>query len=42
MRLQEVSLDEFSLKVREMDQNIVVYGAGVIGKVTLPTFLERE
>lgn len=40
MRLREASLDGFVCTVKTQRQKIVVYGAGVIGKITLPSFVE--
>ena len=40
MRLQETSWEEFAVKVKGQNQKIVLYGAGVIGKITIPAFIE--
>ena len=42
MRVQETTLDKFLLAVRKQNSKIVIYGAGVIGKVTLPAWIESE
>lgn len=40
MILHDTGLEEFAAGVRGQDKKIVIYGAGVIGKVTLPVFME--
>lgn len=40
MRVRETSWEEFVAEVKGRNQNIVLYGAGVIGKITLPAFIE--
>ena len=42
MKLQETSWDEFVSAVRQWNQKMVVYGAGVIGKITLPIYIEDQ
>lgn len=42
MRLKDTTLDEFVYTVKRKNLKIVVYGAGVIGKVTLPAFIENR
>lgn len=42
MRVQETTLDSFLLTVRKQNAKIVIYGAGVIGKVALPAWIENE
>ena len=42
MRIQETTLEEFLSVVREQDFKIVIYGAGVIGKVTLPAWIQNQ
>ncbi len=42
MRVRRTSLKEFISTVKGQNQKIVIYGAGVIGKITLPTFIEEQ
>ena len=42
MRVQNADIDSFVSAVRGQRQKIVLYGAGVIGKVVLPYFIEEE
>lgn len=42
MRLQDVTEDEFVSAVKEKNQGIVIYGAGVIGKNVAPAFIEER
>lgn len=42
MRLQDASLEEFVSIVKKQNLKIVVYGAGVIGRITLPIFIEEH
>ncbi len=42
MKLQNVEVDQFISTVKAQKQKIVLYGAGVIGKIVLPYFIEEE
>ena len=42
MRIPESTLENFLSVVRTQKKKIVVYGAGVIGKVTLPAWIEER
>lgn len=42
MRIQETTLDEFLSVMRKQNSGIVIYGTGVIGKVTLPAWIEKQ
>ena len=41
MILKDVDLEEFTEEVKRHDQKIVIYGTGVIGRITAP-FLVGE
>lgn len=40
MRVRETTLDGFLSEVEDQGSKIVIYGAGVIGKITLPAFID--
>ncbi len=42
MKVQNVEIDTFASAVKGQSQKIVLYGAGVIGKVVLPYFIEEK
>ena len=42
MKVQNVEIDTFASAVKGQRQKIVLYGAGVIGKVVLPYFIEEK
>ena len=42
MKLREASWNEFVSSIKQQNQKVVVYGAGVIGKITLPMYIEDQ
>lgn len=39
--MQDTELEQFAVDIKRQNKKIVVYGAGVIGKITLPVFMEE-
>lgn len=42
MFIKDVDLEEFAEEVKQNDQKIVIYGTGVIGRITAPFLMEEQ